>query len=57
MVDRIHELYTIQNYQIVSPYISSTEWQFIGSIYGHLVQQIFFPDYYQDIPIVYPVEE
>ena len=38
MVDRIYELYVIQNYQIVSPYISATEWQFIGSIYGHIAQ-------------------
>jgi hypothetical protein len=57
MVDRIYELYTISNYQIVSPYISAIEWQLVGSIYGHLVQQIFFPDYYPDIPIVYPAEE
>jgi hypothetical protein len=57
MVDRVYELYTIQNFNIVTPYISPLEWQFIGGLYGHIVQQIFFPEYYPELPIVYPPDD
>ena len=36
--DRLYELSVIFKYKIVEPYISEIEWQYIGALFGRVVQ-------------------
>ena len=52
--DRVYELANIINLNLVQPYIQPSEWEYIGGLIGRIGVEIFFPDYYPDIEIVYP---
>jgi hypothetical protein len=54
LFDRIFELSNIFTLKLVAPYISPKEWEYIGGLVGKITIEIFFPDYYPDIEIVYP---
>ena len=54
LVDRILEFSNIFSLNLVEPYLSEPEWEFVGGLLGRIIVEILFPSKYPDIPIVYP---
>ena len=55
--DLTYELTNIFTLQMVQGYLNELEWQYIGGIPGRIVSEIFYPEQYEPLPIVYPVED
>ena len=57
LIDRLAELSNIASLELVQPYLSEPEWEYVGGLLGRIGVELLFPDYYPDIPIVYPDDD
>jgi hypothetical protein len=54
LFDRVIELSNIFTIKLIASFIRPLEWEYIGGLFGRITVEILFPDYYPDIPIIYP---
>jgi hypothetical protein len=55
--DIVYEMVNIFTLTMVNGYLNDLEWQYVGSLPGRILSEVFYPSEYEDLTIVYPAEE